>query len=184
MSWRKRKGHQHEEVTLNLTAMLDMAFQLLAYLILTFHSPIAEAQINLRMPDPVAVGGEGSAVIGGEPQRHDPREYPLDQLVVNVYSDHAGGVGQITSGTSSKNSKISELTASGTLEQKVGRLHHHLQGIFGDPGQPFDKMTLQVSGDIAYNDVMQVVDACARVNLADGKRLQNVTFIELPAGNK
>ena len=37
----KKKARSHGEVELNMTAMLDMAFQLLAFFILTFHpSPV------------------------------------------------------------------------------------------------------------------------------------------------
>ena len=45
-----RKGKSDEEVTLNVTAMLDMAFQLLAFFVLTFRPPPAEAQIFLKLP--------------------------------------------------------------------------------------------------------------------------------------
>ncbi|MCE9548310.1 MAG: biopolymer transporter ExbD [Planctomycetia bacterium] len=176
---RKKKKNQHEEVTLNLTAMLDMAFQLLAYLILTFRSPSVEAQIALRMPDPVAVSDKKGKDVGDGTNK-DPLK-GLDQLVVNVYSDKAGGIGQITSG---KKDKITEVASKGTLEQKMARLKRHLQEILNDPGLPFDKVALQIEGDIAYDDVMQVVDVCAQLKLHDGKPLQNVTFIELPSGKK
>ena len=40
-----KKHRSTEDVTLNVTAMLDMAFQLLAFFILTFRPPPGEAQI-------------------------------------------------------------------------------------------------------------------------------------------
>src|SRR6516225_5844763 len=51
----KRKRPQTEEVTLNLAAMLDMAFQLLAFFILTFKPNPVEGQINLNLPPPVPI---------------------------------------------------------------------------------------------------------------------------------
>src|SRR6476646_9894605 len=52
---RKRRGRKRSkapaEVELNMAAMLDMAFQLLAFFILTFRPSPIESQISLRMPD-------------------------------------------------------------------------------------------------------------------------------------
>ena len=52
---RKRKRAGDEEVELNLAAMLDMAFQLLTFFILTFKPAPVEGQISLHMPPPQAV---------------------------------------------------------------------------------------------------------------------------------
>ena len=49
-------------MTLNVTAMLDMAFQLLAFFVLTFKPPPAEAQIFLKLPPYQAVLGPGTQV--------------------------------------------------------------------------------------------------------------------------
>ena len=54
MSRRKRRG-SGEEVELNLAAMLDMAFQLLTFFILTFKPAPVEGQVNLRLPPPVGL---------------------------------------------------------------------------------------------------------------------------------
>ena len=55
----KRKKSSDEEVSLNVTAMLDMAFQLLAFFVLTFKPPPAEFQIFLKLPPAQAVLGLG-----------------------------------------------------------------------------------------------------------------------------
>ena len=47
MSGRKRS---QQDVELNMASMLDMAFQLLAFFILTFQPPPLESQISLRLP--------------------------------------------------------------------------------------------------------------------------------------
>ena len=50
---RRRRHYSQEEVELNLAAMLDMAFQLLTFFILTFKPNPVEGQINLNLPPPV-----------------------------------------------------------------------------------------------------------------------------------
>ena len=49
---RKKRKRGLEEVELNLAAMLDMAFQLLTFFILTFKPAPVEGQITLRLRPP------------------------------------------------------------------------------------------------------------------------------------
>ena len=49
---RRKENSDHENVELNVTAMLDMAFQLLAFFVLTFSPPPLESQFSLRLPRP------------------------------------------------------------------------------------------------------------------------------------
>ena len=55
---RRRKRRLQSEVELNLAAMLDMAFQLLAFFILTYQPLPIEGQISLRLPPPQAAVAE------------------------------------------------------------------------------------------------------------------------------
>ena len=52
---RRRKKHKPPgEVQINLAAMLDMAFQLLAFFILTFRPAPIEGHFQLHMPPPTS----------------------------------------------------------------------------------------------------------------------------------
>src|SRR5580692_3584068 len=51
---RQRKKRDQGSVEMNLAAMLDMAFQLLTFFILTFRPAPIEGQLALNMPPPVA----------------------------------------------------------------------------------------------------------------------------------
>ena len=62
MGRRRKKRRSQSEVELNLAAMLDMAFQLLTFFILTFRPAPIEGQISLRLPPPQARDvGQGGA---------------------------------------------------------------------------------------------------------------------------
>src|SRR6185312_12389100 len=53
MSYRRRRSgssENTEEVQFPVTPMLDMAFQLLAFFVLTFHAPSAETYFMLDLP--------------------------------------------------------------------------------------------------------------------------------------
>ena len=58
MAKRAKKHRSSEEVQLNLAAMLDMAFQLLAFFIATFKPMTIEQQIALKLPPPEKVKSE------------------------------------------------------------------------------------------------------------------------------
>ncbi len=84
-----RKMRSDEEVTLNLASMLDMAFQLLAFFILTFQPPAAESVILMRMPPPLAVVGGGTQSAGQDESKTAVK--PAKTLLITVI-DKDGGI--------------------------------------------------------------------------------------------
>src|SRR6187401_3285470 len=89
---RRHKKKKSEEVQLNLAAMLDMAFQLLAFFILTFRPSPVEGQLLLNLPPPTPVtktssaGGEATAVPASD----------TEPVLLSVKADDAGRVSGIT----------------------------------------------------------------------------------------
>ena len=53
MSRKRRRRRDQGTVEMNLAAMLDMAFQLLTFFILTFRPAPVEGQLSLNLPPPV-----------------------------------------------------------------------------------------------------------------------------------
>lgn len=68
----KRRRHEEpEEVQFPVTPMLDMAFQLMAFFVLTFQSPSAETHIDLDLPaTPAALPGAPQGEARPVPARH------------------------------------------------------------------------------------------------------------------
>lgn len=175
MSRRKHKrASTEEEIKLNVAAMLDMAFQLLAFFILTFKPAPVEGHIELRMPDAKPVALRAGKAIGNDTKSTDVLE-GVKQLTVSLFPDEKGDVGTIVVGTT-------PLIDSGTQQYKLGVLQGDLANKFKDPGNPFDRLVLQVGSDMRYDTLMQVVDRCAQLKFADGSKLTKLTFIELPTG--
>src|SRR5580700_1399095 len=86
------KRAKEEEVTLNVTAMLDMAFQLLAFFILTFRPPPGEDQIYLKLPPAQPVVGMG-AEKAGQDDNKKPEVKPAKSLTVTLED---GGTGSLS----------------------------------------------------------------------------------------
>lgn len=154
---KKRKGS--DNVELNLAAMLDMAFQLLTFFILTFQPAPVEGQVDLRLP-PQSVTN-----IDTRPPPDDAG--PLSELlVVKVFPTPDGQIGSMAIG----DSNVPEL----------GQLDGQLRAILSDPGSPFGQVTIEAGSKLRYQELMRVIDVCTRQKMADGSKLARLSFVELP----
>jgi biopolymer transport protein ExbD len=166
MSRRRKRRKGEGAVELNLAAMLDMAFQLLTFFILTFRPAPVEGQISLRMPPAQAVTPVQNAVQAGSNTANDNPVQGLNSLVISVVPNASGGIGSMAIGEG----------AVATLQG----LNDRLKSILSDASSPFDQVVIQVGSGLRYENLMGVVDVCTRQMLPDGKRLSKLSFVELP----
>jgi biopolymer transport protein ExbD len=143
-----------EDVELNVAAMLDMAFQLLTFFILTFRVSPIEGQIALHMPgapmfDSRSVAEERTPV---EPQR---------TLTIDLLSE-AGG--------------IDSMCVAGKPVRSFEELRQCLAEYLQDRGSAFEQVVLQVSEALHYRELLRVMALCSEQTLADGSRLSKLSF--------
>src|SRR5262245_7086243 len=164
---RRKKRRNQGEVELNLAAMLDMAFQLLTFFILTFKPAPVEGQVLLRMPPPQPVTGAGTQKAGENASNTNPVQ-ALNTLVISAIANPDGGLRQMAVGDTTMGS--------------VPALERKLSTILGDPGTGFDQVIVQVDSRLRYDELMQIIDVCTRQKLPNGEVLSKLSFVELPAG--
>ncbi len=163
-----RRRQSIGDVELNITAMLDMAFQLLAFFILTFRPPPLEGQLRMTLPPAQPIGG---AV---RPSAPPAGEKPVDRGVRNVetlvitIAGRSGGIDAISLGERSTRS--------------IPELKRWLKEAIGGPGSPFRQIVLQVSDDLPYGDLLQVVEACTGQRFANGEKLKKLSFAAMSPG--
>jgi biopolymer transport protein ExbD len=177
---RRRRGHRsQDDVELNLAAMLDMAFQLLAFFIATFRPAPLEGQITLRLPPPEARTTQGTQPAG---ENVNSAEIPkgLKTLVINVFSDGSGEIKSLSFGDE-----------NATQVETLAALDLNLTKIFGDPTYPYEQVILQVSPSIRYERLMEVVDVLTRLKVARVDKetgrtvwspLSKLSFVEAAGG--
>jgi len=90
---RRRYQRQQNEVELNMASMLDMAFQLLAFFILTFRPAPIEGQISLRLPPPLPVT-KGTEQVGSDTTNTNLVK-GVETLTITVFADKSGDVGSL-----------------------------------------------------------------------------------------
>jgi biopolymer transport protein ExbD len=166
---RRRKRRIQPDVELNLAAMLDMAFQLLTFFILTFRPAPIEGQISLRLPPPQAVVVAKNAQKAGQDTSNTNPVQGVNTLTISVFADAQSGA--------IKNLAVGETQVSG-----LAALNGRLKEVFADPGNPFDQVIIQVSDNCRYDELMKVVDVCTRQVLPDGQKLSKLSFVEGPSG--
>ena len=152
---------------LNLAAMLDVAFQLLTFFILTFRPAPIEGQISLRLPPPQATAVVKDGQQAGEDVNNTNPIQGLNTLTISIFADPKTG-------------NISGLGVGETQVPSLAALNGKLKEVFSDVGNPFDQVILQVSESCRYDELMKVIDLCTRQRLAGGKKLSKLSFVGLP----
>lgn len=161
-----RHRRKQSEVELNLAAMLDMAFQLLAFFILTFKPSPVEGQISLHLPPPQPVANIKAEKQAGDNVTDLSPVAGLETLVISLFSTPSGQLASMA---------IGEANVASERE-----LDTRLKTILKDPGSPFDQVILQVDSALHYEELMQIVDVCTRQTLSNGRKLSKLSFVELP----
>jgi len=165
---RKRKKHGGgDEVKLNLAAMLDMAFQLLTFFILTFKPPPVEGQVSLKLPPPQIVATVKGEAAGNNANNTNPLQ-GVETLTITVTSTPNGAIDAMAVGEGG----VSDLR---NLDQR-------LKAILQDPVKPFEQVIIQVGPQLRYEALMSVIDVCTRQTFSDGKPLTKISFVEIPEG--
>jgi biopolymer transport protein ExbD len=170
MRRRHRKKRDQGSVEMNLAAMLDMAFQLLTFFILTFRPAPIEGQLAVHLPPPVPTTKVQAATV--DPYKLGT-EVQLDEqtLHLQVAASSLGAVKNVSIENSA--------TVDGPLDpQTLGQLERKLQSIFGVQDIPFDRVQIAVDGELRYGELMKIVDVCSRQKRADGELMRRISFTE------
>ena len=162
---RHKKKRNQGDVELNLAAMLDMAFQLLTFFILTFKVNPIEGQISLKLPPPEAIQPMEKAQAAGQDNTNTNPIEGANTLLISVISSPAGG--------------INSMAIYDNQVANLGQLSTELRNLFLDEGNPFDQVVIQVGSSLKYEHLMSVIDVCTKQTLPDGQKLSKLSFVEM-----
>ena len=151
---RKRKRDGDEEVELNLAAMLDMAFQLLTFFILTFKPAPVEGQISIRMPRPRAVQTKPAEDRPGDDGKNQNPVIGFNTLAINLGTDESGRLSHIA---------VAEQPVA--IDGRLKWLGAELDKDLNVENSPFDQVVISVPTKLRYSEVMRVMGVCSRQTL-------------------
>ena len=148
----KRKSS--EEVELNLAAMLDMAFQILAFFILTFKPAPVEGQIQIRMPPPQALAMKNATAKAGQDTASKELLQGENTITVVLTATPDGALNDIYV----LNDKID-------VDQKLGKFETKLKNLLTPADMPYDQLIIQVATNMRYEELMRVLGVCSRMTV-------------------
>jgi biopolymer transport protein ExbD len=167
---RRRLSRSKADVELNLASMLDMAFQLLAFFILTFRPSPIEGQLSLHLPAAVPQ----TNVQAERPDLAEAAEAggTAKTLEVSVFADAAG---EVASAKVDLRVAFQGPADAANLHKLDQRLHE----AFAFEGSPFEQIVIRVAPNLRYEELMKVIDVCTRQKTADGQFLRKISFVEM-----
>jgi biopolymer transport protein ExbD len=167
---RRRPGplEIEEEVQFPVTPMLDMAFQLLAFFVLTFQAPTSETHLDLTLPaTPAAMLGAARGQAAPIPARREDSDLEND-LWIRAEADDLGELRSL---------RLGEAVVP-DLETLGDRLRRYTQVLEGRPL----RVRLVADDRLRYEQAARVIAACASAGVA-AVRLADPGTAPGPPGN-
>jgi biopolymer transport protein ExbD len=152
------KRQKTEDVEIPITPMLDMAFQLLTFFVLTYRPAPTEGQFSMNLlPAQPAVSMDAPATDANAKDNDLPAG--LKTLPVILRANDDGSIGQITLGENN----VADLKE---LETQVKEL-------FNNPTLPFDQTVLRSDPRLKWSEVVKVI------NIFSDNKVTKIAFAEL-----
>ena len=153
----RRRGHRSgEEIDSNLTSMLDVIFNILAFFVVTFNPPKPEKNFDISLPPPKKEETEVQQQTEGEIQ------FEFDDVTVRLVADAAGALEAIYIDST-------PVEGLGRLPQAIQRIDREIRGGSLD-GKGLRAANIVSDPNLKYGYVIQVVDALYQ------NRIQEVNF--------
>ena len=157
------KRKQHEDIDIPITPMLDMAFQLLTFFILTYHPAPTEGQFSMNLlPAQPAIKMDAPAA--DAPATNNDLPAGLKTLPAILRAGDDGTLAKVTLGEN----QIDGMEA----------FAKELTAILKDPTLPFDQTVIKVDPKLKYAELVKVI------NVFTDLKVTKISFSELGADDE
>ena len=155
---KKKKRKNEESLDIPITPMLDMAFQLLTFFVLTYHAAPTEGQFSMNLM-PAAPATDFRASAAEASATDDSLPASLRTLPTILRAAEGGVLGRVSLGEQDV--------------QGMAALKTELQTILTDKSLPFDQALIKVDPNLKYSELMQVIDVFSAM------KVNKISFAEL-----
>ncbi len=162
---RKKKKLRVDEPNVPIAPMLDMAFQLLTFFVLTYHPAPQEGQFVMSLLPPQPATAMAAAPAANEAAASKDLPVSLRTLPTVLKAGEGGRLARI----------VVETTEI-PLDPKA--LEEALARYFQDPDLPFDQTLIKVDPDLRYSELMTVINAFSNAFIKANKD-PKLSFVEL-----
>jgi biopolymer transport protein ExbD len=160
----RKKIRRADAPDVPVAPMLDMAFQLLTFFVLTYKPAPSEVQYLMNLLPSQA------ATAAAEAASDKPSELPASlRTLPTILRAGAGGV-------------LARITVGETeIPTDPKALERELDKLFANPDLPFDQTQIRVDPRLKYSELMKVINAFANA-FDHAKKDKKITFDELAPG--
>ena len=158
MSGLARKKRQ-EDVEVPITPMLDMAFQLLTFFVLTYHPSPAEGQFQMSLLPAAPVVDMNAPPSETNAPPNDAVPAALRTMRTTLRAGPRGELGRVNVG---ENEVVG-----------MDQLRTTLRTILSDKSLPFDQALIEADPNLKYEELMKVIDIYTELNI------NKISFAEL-----
>jgi len=143
--------------------MLDMAFQLLTFFVLTYRAAPVEGQFVMNLLPPQPATSMAAAAAEAAPTADLP--VSLRTLPVVLRAAPGGALASVS-------------IAEQEVPNEQAALERELDRYFLDPDAPFDQTLIQVDPNLRYSELMTIIDAFTNA-FAKANKEPKLSFDEL-----
>ena len=161
------RQHSSEGIELNVTAMLDMAFQLLAFFVLTFRPGPLKRPCNCTSRQPKRWSAVPPDVEPGLSNHFQP-----------------AGINTLRIGLFSTNGGLDRMTLNDLPAENFDVLRSNVSTMLNDPGSPIEQVVVQSSENLRYDEVMKVVEICTEQKLPKTGKLVKLSLVAMEDGTE
>ncbi len=161
------RQHSSEGIESNVTAMLDMAFQLLAFFVLTFRPAPLEKALQLHIPPAQAMVRVPPDVEPGLSNHFQP-----------------AGINTLRIGLFSTNGGLDRMTLNDLPAENFDVLRSNVSTMLNGPGSPIEQVVVQSSENLRYDEVMKVVEICTEQKLPKTGKLVKLSLAAMDNGTE
>lgn len=164
----RRKPDAGPEPTLPVTPMLDMAFQLLAFFVMTYHPSDLEGQMDLSLPSENVTKAEKQEDVKTDaaPDPNKPIDLPANlTVIVRTQMDNVNN-GRISNMILQDEAGPQQIE---TLDKLAAELKKRSETV-----ENKENIKIQADGRLKWEEVVHVMDVCQAAGF------KNISFVKPP----
>jgi biopolymer transport protein ExbD len=167
----RRKTEPGPEPNLPVTPMLDMAFQLLAFFVMTYHPSSFEGQMELSLPSEAITQAKTQADVDQEAKSDKDQELQLTADVTVIVRTQRDNVNNGLISDISLQEEAGMRPVGNSLENLLTELKTRNATVTNK-----ENIKIQADNKLKWEEVVNVMDVCQQAGF------KNISFVKPPPG--
>lgn len=191
---RRYRDKYHTEVDLPITPMLDMAFQLLTFFIISYHPSAMEGQFNINIMATEQTAGDQQSPTAPASPRVTSQVTPPPVTIIARAGDKGrlesleigglgvdrerGGLIREQAGAEGRAADEAVERMLRNLEKKLFEIKKEQEELVARGGTKDERLLLQAQSNLAWKDAIRILGACRMTRVVTDAKTQSKRVVE------